>query len=71
MKHMPVTDVFKEVFGQHVNKNNLITFFSSDAVKFVWLQVYLHSREFKQWKKTFMSFPVFERNKLVNYLGKI
>ena len=46
MEHMAVTSIFKEVFGQHVNKDNLVTFFASDAVKFIWQNVYTPSREF-------------------------
>jgi hypothetical protein len=36
MKHMPVTDLFKDVFGQHVNKKNLKVFFASEAVQYIW-----------------------------------
>lgn len=36
MKHMAVTETFKEVFGQHVNKDNLIQFLSNEAVQHMW-----------------------------------
>jgi poly-beta-hydroxyalkanoate depolymerase len=71
MKHMAVTSVFKEVFGQHVNKANLVTFFQAPAVKYIWQSVYLDSKEFRQWAKTFSSFAGQERNKLFNYLKPI
>lgn len=71
MKHMAVTTIFKEVFGQHVNKANLVTFFQAPAVKYIWQSVYLDSTEFRQWAKTFNSFPLQERNKLNNYLRPI
>jgi hypothetical protein len=43
MKHMAVTSIFKEVFGQHVNKANLVIFFQAPAVKYIWQSVYLDS----------------------------
>jgi hypothetical protein len=56
MKHMPITDLFNEVFGQHPNRKNLVQFFSSEVVRQLWNGFFIKSREFKQWKVTFHQF---------------
>lgn len=49
MKHIPVTAIFKDVFGQHLNKKNLKIFFAAEAVQYIWENVYCHTKEFKHW----------------------
>jgi len=71
MVHMPITDLFKDVFGQHPNKKNLVKFFSCQAVKFLWEGAFQQSKEFKDWKREFLSYPAAERNKMFKYLLKI
>lgn len=71
MVHVPVTDLFKDVFGQHPNKKNLVKFFSCEAVKFLWEGAFQQSKEFKEWKRQFLSYSASERNKMFKYLLKI
>lgn len=71
MKHIAVTALFKDIFGAHPNKKNLLEFFTCQAIQFLWMGAFQHSKEFKQWKQKFLTYSAGERNKMFKYLVKI
>ena len=71
MPLMPITSLFKDIFGQHPNKKNLIKFFMTEAVQYLWQGAFQDSKEFKDWKNNFRTFSLTERNKMFKYLVKI
>ena len=71
MKHMAVTDLFKEVFGQHPNKKNLIKFFTSPVVQFLWKQFFVETTEYKGWKVTFQSHAKSQQAKMLKYTSEV
>ena len=71
MKHLPVTELFKDVFGQHPNKKNLMKFFSDEVVRCLWEGAFQQSKEYKSWKTSFKLYSNSDRNKMFKYLTKI
>ena len=39
--------LYKEVFGAHPNKNNVMTLFKCPIVKYLWQTSFQHSEEYK------------------------
>jgi hypothetical protein len=66
-----VTIVFKEVFRQHTNKPNLITFFKTDVIKKLWGGFFVRTREYRQWKDTLKCYNENERKKIDKFFKKI
>jgi hypothetical protein len=71
MDHMPITELFKDTFGQHPNKKNLMQFFSNEVVRCLWKGAFQQSREFKAWNASFQHYSLADRNKMFKYLSKI
>jgi hypothetical protein len=72
MKAKPATtELFKDVFGQHPNKKNLMKFFAVDVVKFLWENGFKLCREFQAWKASFQSHSRAEQAKMFKYMAAV
>jgi len=65
------TDLFKDVFGQHPNKKNLMKFFAVDVVKYLWENGFKDCKEFQTWKASFQSHSKQEQAKMFKYMTKV
>jgi len=63
--------MLNRVLGQNPNKANCVSFFSNPAVKYLWINQYMKSKEFKNWKQKVMAFTPSEIKRMNKYLMKL